>query len=88
MGNAGAAFKNSLPTHMITITPITAIKRKKLICPLLDFLAMMKTIYKELVAIASISILAPFGRAETWTQARAGLFSEKYFSYTLFIRVK
>jgi hypothetical protein len=25
---------------MITPTPITAIKRKKLICPLLDFLAM------------------------------------------------
>ena len=40
MGRGGAALKNSLTTQMITTTPITAIKRKKLICPLLDFLAM------------------------------------------------
>ncbi len=33
------------------------------------------------MAIASISTLAPLGRAATWTQARAGLFPEKYFSY-------
>ena len=40
MDRGGAALKNSLTTQIITTTPITAIKRKKLICPLLVFLAM------------------------------------------------
>ena len=39
LGNAGAAFKNSLTTIIITTIPITAITRKKFTCPLLIFLA-------------------------------------------------
>ena len=40
LGNVGAAFKNSLTTSIIRTTPITAITRKKFICPLFIFLAM------------------------------------------------
>ena len=39
LGNVGAAFKNSLTTSIVTTTPITAITRKKFICPLFFFFA-------------------------------------------------
>ena len=39
LGSVGAAFKNSLTTSIIITTPITAITRKKFICPLFFFFA-------------------------------------------------